>query len=431
MKKKFNLLIVLFLTVLILPFRTYAARGSYSISSNSSVEVGNTISVTFTISAKNLYYWQAYITYDTNKLELISGSTTFQGDKDAASNKRTLKFKAKKTGSAWVAIAMGDADNNINYNSENISYKKASKTISIKEKVVKTYSSNNNLKALSISDAELDPEFSKNKTEYSTTLPAGTTKININADTEDKKAKIDGDGEIEVNEGTNKITIKVTAENGNTKEYIINATVKEYDPIEVKVNNESYTVIRKKDDLPKPSSTYEETTIKIKDNEIPAFKSDITKYTLVGLKDEKGSIKLYVYDEATEKYTLYNEISFNKLTIYPTNEEFSVSSNFVKETKNIGDIPVLLYTDSKNKDFSIFMGINIETGEKNIYEYDSKENTIQRYKKDDIKAKTNDNIYLYASFGLGALLVVTYLVIIISLIKKKPKKIKLNYDKNN
>ena len=414
MKKKFNLLIVLFLTVLILPFRTYAASGSYSISSNSSVEVGNTISVTFTISAKNLYYWQAYITYDTNKLELISGSTTFQGDKDAASNKRTLKFKAKKTGSAWVAIAMGDADNNINYNSENISYKKASKTINIKEKVVKTYSSNNNLKALSISDAELDPEFSKNKTEYSTTLPAGTTKININADTEDKKAKIDGDGEIEVSEGTNKITIKVTAENGNTKEYIINATVKEYDPIEVKVNNETYTVIRKKDDLPKPSSTYEETTIKIKDNEIPAFKSDITKYTLVGLKDEKGNIKLYVYDETTEKYTLYNEISFNKLTIYPTN-----------------DIPVLLYTDSKNKDFSIFMGINIETGEKNIYEYDSKENTIQRYKKDDIKTKTNDNIYLYASFGLGALLVVTYLVIIISLVKKKPKKIKLNYDKNN
>ena len=242
---------------------------------------------------------------------------------------------------------------------------------------------------------------------------------------------LDGDGEIEVSEGTNKITIKVTAENGNTKEYIINATVKEYDPIEVKVNNEAYTVIRKKDDLPKPSSTYEETTIKIKDNEIPAFKSDITKYTLVGLKDEKGNIKLYVYDETTEKYTLYNEISFNKLTIYPTNEEFSVSSNFVKETKNIGDIPVLLYTDNKNKDFSIFMGINIETGEKNIYEYDSKENTIQRYKKDDIKTKTNDNIYLYASFGLGALLVVTYLVIIISLVKKKPKKIKLNYDKNN
>ena len=115
--------------------------------------------------------------------------------------------------------------------------------------------------------------------------------------------------------------------------------------------------------------------------------------------DEKGNIKLYVYDETAEKYTPYNEISSNKLTIYPTNEEFSVSSNFVKETKNIGDIPVLLYTDSKNKDFSIFMGINIETGEKNIYEYDSKEKTIQRYKKDDIKTKTNDNIYLYASFG--------------------------------
>lgn len=431
MKKKFNLLIVLFLTVLILPFKTYAASGSYSISSNSSVEVGNTISVTFTISAKNLYYWQAYITYDTSKLELISGSTTFQGDRDAASNKRTLKFKAKKTGSAWVAIAMGDADNNINYNSENISYKKASKTINIKEKVIKTYSSNNNLKSLSITDAELDPEFNKNKTEYSTTLKAGTTKININAEKEDKDAKIDGDGETEVNEGTNKIVIKVTAENGSVKEYTINVTVKEYDPIEVKIDTENYTVVRKKDELPKPSSTYEETTIKIKDNEIPAFKSDITKYTLIGLKDEKGNIKLYIYDDVSQKYTLYNEISFNKLTIYPTNEEFEVSSNFKKENKNIGDIPVLLYTDTKNKDFSLFMGINIETGEKNIYEYDSKENTIQRYKKDNIMTKDDNNIYLYASFGLGALLVITYVVIIISLVKKKPKKIKLNYDKNN
>lgn len=431
MKKKFKLLIILFIAIMILPFKTFAATGSYSISSSSSVEVGNTISVTFTISAKNLYYWQAYITYDTSKLQLISGSTTFQGDKDAASNKRTLKFKAKKTGSAWVSIAMGDVDNNINYNSENISYKKATKTITVKEKVIKTYSSNNNLKSLSIENASFKEEFDKNKTEYNVELPPNTKKIKINAEKDDKEANVSGAGEVEVSEGNNKIVIKVTAENGNTKEYIINAVVKEYDPIEIEISNEKYNVIRKKELLPKISSSYTETTIKIKENEVPGFKSEITNYTLIGLKDEKGIVKLFIYDENEYKFTLYNEMAFNKLTIYPTNEEFKVSNNFTKKNKMINDISILVYENNKNKDFSLFMGINIETGEKNIYEYDSKENTIQRYQSNDSKtAIVNDNTYLYAATFLGVLLVITYLVIIISLAKKKPKKVKLNY-KNN
>lgn len=431
MKKNFKLLIILFMAIMILPFKTFAATGSYSISSSSSVEVGNTISVTFTISAKNLYYWQAYITYDTSKLQLISGSTTFQGDKDAASNKRTLKFKAKKTGSAWVSIAMGDADNNINYNSENISYKKATKTITVKEKVIKTYSSNNNLKSLSIENASFKEEFDKNKTEYNVELPPDTKKIKINAEKDDKEANISGAGEVEVSEGNNKIVIKVTAENGNTKEYIINAVVKEYDPIEIEISNEKYNVIRKKELLPKISSSYTETTIKIKENEVPGFKSEITNYTLIGLKDEKGNVKLFIYDENENKFTLYNEMTFNKLTIYPTNEEFKISNNFTKKNKMINDISILVYENNKNKDFSLFMGINIETGEKNIYEYDSKENTIQRYQSNDSKtAIVNDNTYLYAATFLGVLLVITYLVIIISLAKKKPKRVKLNY-KNN
>ena len=65
--------------------------------------------------------------------------------------------------------------------------------------------------------------------------------------------------------------------------------------------------------------------------------------------------------------------------------------------------------------------------------YDSKENTVQRFlgnTNNTINTKSHDtNIYLYVVLGLGSLLVITYLVILIILIRRKPKKIGLDYKK--
>ncbi len=423
---------------LLIPINTFAASGKYSISSNSSVEVGDTFSVTFTISGSKLFYWQAYINYDSSKLQLVSGSTNFQGESDSATDgqgkvTKTLKFKAKKSGSATISISMGDKGNNINVNAEEISFSKVTKTITIKEKTIKTYSSNNYLKNLEIEGYEISPKFDKNTLEYNVELPANTTKIKINATKEDSEATINGDGEIEVSEGPNKITIKVIAENGNTKEYIINATVKELDPIEITVNGEKYNVIRKKEQLPKPNSLFEESTIKINGEEVPAFVNGITKYTLVGLKDKEGNINLYVYNTDKNTYTIYKELTFNKITISPIDEEFDIPNGYTKSTIKINDNDLIVYTNDKDSNYSIFRGINTETGEKNTYMYDSKENTVQRFlgnTNNTINTKSQDtNIYLYVVLGLGSLLVITYLVILIILIRRKPKKIGLDYKK--
>ena len=86
-------------------------------------------------------------------------------------------------------------------------------------------------------------DFNKDTNEYSIEVPNGTEKVNIKTSLEDTKAKVSGDGEVSVSEGTNKLEVKVTAENGNERVYIINVTVKELDPIEVTVdkkNNLSY-----------------------------------------------------------------------------------------------------------------------------------------------------------------------------------------------
>ena len=108
----------------------------------------------------------------------------------------------------------------------------------------KTYSSNNNLTNLQIDGYSISPEFSNSVKEYFVEVPNGTEKVVINAIKEDSTASISGIGEIEVNEGVNKLEVKVTAENGNVNIYIINVTVKELDPIEVIINEKKYNIIR-------------------------------------------------------------------------------------------------------------------------------------------------------------------------------------------
>ena len=439
MKKNIILSLLLTLIVILSPLNVYAASGKYTISSNSTVEIGNTISVTFKISASKMFYWQAYITYDTSKLELVSGSTSFQGEADDASKgqasaSKTLKFKAKKTGTATVSIAMGAKDNNINTDAQEISFSKVSKSITVKEKKVVTYSSNNNLKDLSVSDYKLSPAFNKNTLEYSLELPSGVEQITINATKEDNTSKISGIGKINVSEGINKLNIKVTAENGNTKTYVIKATVKELDPIEVSVNDKKYSVIRKKDLLPKANSTYTETTVKINGEDVPALTSEITKYTLVGLKDAEGNVSLYIYDSQNNTYKKYSEISFNKLTIVPIEDtQISIPKGYAKTILKINDQDVICYTYKDS--YPIFVGINTETGEKNIYSYDKEENTVQRLNNselnnnslknsklsNDISKEINNNIDTYIIIALGGILIITYIVILVNLVKKNKK----------
>lgn len=434
---------ILLILVILAPLNSYAASGSYSISSNSTVEVGNTISVTFKINASKLFYWQAYITYDTSKLELVSGTTNFQGESDDASKgqssvSKTLKFKAKKTGTASVSISMGNKDNNINTDAQEISFSKASKNITIKEKKIVTYSSNNNLKSLSVNGYKLSPTFNKNTLEYNVELPANTNEITINASKEDSKAKINGIGKTKVSEGLNKLNIVVTAENGKTKTYVIKATVKELDPIEVTIGEEKYTVIRKKELLPKANSTYTESKTKINNEEIPSLTSEITKYTLVGLKNNEGNISLYIYDESNNDYSLYQEITFNKLTIVPVKDStIAIPKGYSKTIMKINEQDVDCYTYKNN--YPIFVGLNTESGEKGLYSYDKEENTVQKFinmnlnntnsgKKDNLKLSNDiskvfdNNTETCIIIVLGGILIITYIVILVNLIKKNKKQ---------
>ncbi len=88
---------------------------------------------------------------------------------------------------------------------------------------IATKSNNNNLSSLSINNYSIYPKFDSGITEYSCTIPNTINTLTVNASKADNKASISGTGNVNIS-NTNKIQVKVTAENGNVKTYNINLT---------------------------------------------------------------------------------------------------------------------------------------------------------------------------------------------------------------
>ena len=438
--KKRNIITIIGLSLLLTPTLVNAASAKISVSSNkSSINVGNIVSITYRISSSSpLGAWDYQITTPSNFTlqSCNNGQAAHQNgyvnNSSTKSSSVTCTFKATNTGKGTFSVKNYEVDGfdektmGTTVGSTSVSViKVTNNTTTNNTKEEKTYSSNNSLKSLTVDGYKLDPTFKKDTTKYTLELENNIKSIKVNATKEDDKASISGTGEIKLEEGINKIEIKVTAENGSSKTYIINATVKEKTPITVTINDEKYTVVRKKENLKSPSSTYKETTVSIENEEIPAFNSEITKYTLVGLKDKEGNINLYIYNEKDKSFTLYKEITFKSISLQIIDKNLDLGKDYKKTTLKINDDEFSAYNSTKNKDFYLLYGMNIETGKSDIYRYDSKEGTLQRY----IKEKTNsfDNYYIYGIVALSTILVITYIVILINLIKKRPK-LRINFD---
>lgn len=88
-----------------------------------------------------------------------------------------------------------------------------------------TRSTNNNLKSLEIAEGRLNKEFKSDVLEYQMKVLYDVTKLNIKYETEEEHAKVVILGDVsKLKEGENNITLKVTSEKGDVKEYKIIVT---------------------------------------------------------------------------------------------------------------------------------------------------------------------------------------------------------------
>ncbi len=428
--KKIKYLLLSLLVLIVLPLSVSAASGTIKVTGTSQVVVGNRVTLTVTLSSPNapMISWEMNLNYDSNYLELVSTNSENNGTKMVNSsatgtNKKTytFTFRTKKTGSTTVKVNTYDA-----YAFEDlsqISLTSSGKTLRIitQEELEASYSKDNDLKSLSVEGFELTPAFSKDITEYTVTVPEDTKEVTINAAENDSAASVTGTGTFEVTGGTNTFEIVVRAENGSEKTYKVTVDVVDANPINVTVGDAAYTVVKIKEFLPAVNA-YQETTVNISDFEIPAYTSELTGFTLVGLKDSEGNISLFIYDADTNTYNPYTELQFNQLTIY-VKETSEVLDGYEYGTIAINDIEVPAYYTSASSRFAIIYGINVETGEEGFFKYDKTDQSIQKYDDEMINDLLEKNkVYSYIIIGFSAILVVMFIVLIATLRKGRRKK---------
>lgn len=402
MKKKLTIIFILLMTLVLSAFPVQsiqAASGSITVSASSrTVTIGKSVTVTVRVSsASDIGSWKFTLNYDSSRLRLNSGTPnvagffTYDGQKSASYN---YSFTTIATGTAGISLSggaivgMDETYMSVSSGSTSINITTASSpstsTPSTTTKTPANLSTNNLLSGLKVDGVELTPAFDKSVLEYSVELEAGIEKITIAATAEDAKATITGAGEVPVTEGENRLEVKVRAENGDEKIYVIKALVKEFDPIEVFIGNDRYTVIRKKGVFEAPKN-YVETTVLINDVEVPAFKNEITKLTLVGLKSETGETGLFVYNETKDSYAPYKELSLNGISIYPfkPGKSIKIPDGYEEFILKIGEEEFTAYRINKSTKFSLLYGMNLENGKEGFYLYDSVDGTLQRYYDDE------------------------------------------------
>ncbi len=417
---------------------------SLSVSTNKkNVTVGNTFTVT--VNASGADGWEYCVAYDSSMLTLTKstsdtgGACVRTGGPLLGNVSVTYTFKANKSGNSTISLRdafMYDQLGNV------ISSSKGSVSITAKtqQEIEASYSSNADLKNLTIEGYELSPEFNKDTLEYSLEVENDVESVRVSAVKSDGNASVSGAGEISLSEGINKVEIVVTAQKGNKKTYKINITRKELNPIVVNVGGESFNVVRKSDSLEAPMY-YSATTITIDDLEVPAFESEITGFTLVGLKNEDGDINLYRYENG--EYILYNQIAKDGFVFIPLSNEKTIKEYSYKKEIKINNTNVFVYSDKEEEtEFVLIYGMNASNGDENWYKYDTKEGTFQRYVEEANSGFSKDEyFYITVAFaiGLGLSIVIIILLLVMNSVKDKKnkklislieKKIKVNNQSN-
>lgn len=422
--KKIKYLFLAVIGILVLPALVNASTGTIKVTGSSSAVIGNTVTFTVNLASSTaIGSWQMTLNYDKSYLQLVSTNSEGNGTVMAASSASgiksksyTYKFKALKKGNTTVAINsyLAYAFSDLKEIKLTSTGKKI--TIMTQEELEATYSKDNNLQSLSVEGFTISPEFAKDVLEYNVVVPENTKEIKINAAPSDKKAAVNGTGTKEVTSGINSFKIIVSAENGSEKTYTINIDVKDENPIEVTINNKKYTVVKIKEYLPE-KELYEEKTVYINEIEIPAYYNSKTKKTLVGLKDEFGKIDLFTYEN--NKYEKYAELNFGNIFLIPTKMNQKING-YTKTSMTINDVIIDAYKLNKKTNFAIISGINVATGEENLYLFDEKNKSVVEYDNEYVKIlEEKVNLYIYIIAGFSLILLIQFILLIS---KKKQKK---------
>lgn len=232
-------------------------------------------------------------------------------------------------------------------------------TINAKTPTSPAASNDATLKGLNVSGYDITPVFASDVTDYTVTVPNNADSIIVNATTNHDKAKVEVTGDKDLKVGDNKVTVKVTAEDGTVKTYTINV---------------------KKED--KPDTTFKgDATLKsleVENYEIsPKFDSSSHSYTVtIGSDVNSINVKAIATDPKGTVSVSGNtnlKEGVNSVIVRVTNEDGKTSDyviNVIKEAKSKPSGSTSKSSDSYLKSLTINSAHTIDkTFDKNIQSY--------------------------------------------------------------
>ena len=374
--KRFILLILF--TLILIPVNCFAKDSTINISTSSSnFTDGSTITVNVTInSSVPIGYYEYTLDFDNSSLKLLNSNSYIVN--------RTNDANTKKVNNSFKFKILKNNNPKINVTSYSIVSAKNEKNLSVEVKPLtlnsKTKATNKDvyLKLLEVENYEINPKFDKKTTEYTVNIDKDIKKININAEAEEKNYTIDGDGQYDLKGKDDSFDVTVKDKNGNSKTYTIKIKINKEKEIKVKIDGKTYLLISDSNSYKEIPTGFETKLITIEDNEINALYNESTKQTLVVLKDEEGNLELFLYDEENNSYSKYEVLTFEKVSIIPTNTNKTIKG-YQKDKIKINDKEVNCLRIDPNSRFVLIYGMNAEDGTKNWYSYDTENNTVQVY----------------------------------------------------
>ena len=410
MKKK----IIYFLFLCICSVQVVSAASVSVTSSSNVITTGGR--VTFYIKINNAASW----VLEGSGIGSTTGCSLGDervGDTGTGKNgNKTLSVTCAASDVGQIAFSVTGSVWDENFNETPINVSKGVTVTKPREK-----DTNNYLQSIGVTGYTLTPEFNQDTMEYSVEVPNTVDKVTLEAVAASGYATVSGTGEVEVNEGANTFEIKVLSETGSERIYKITVNVIDENPIELQINNASYTVVKNAKNVEVPS-TFEATTVTIDEMEIPAFYSEVTDFTLVAVKNQTGDVSFAIYNEEKNTYTLYNENVSDQLYLYilPATEE---KEGFVKTTLTINDNTYDVLK-SENSNTYLVYAMDIYSGEKHYYLYDQKNNSYILYDEDLFNSFTMEiTRYKQVVLAFGGAIIVLILCIMF-LLFKKPKNTK-------
>ena len=412
---------------------SYAAGMSVS-AGQSTVSVGRTVAFTITVPAGS-EAWTYSVAYSAN-LTLESGDLApmgFEGD----NRTNQLVFRANDTGTGSVWISAGSyCVSGVDYDasgSASVSIVSASEPDDSEPDYTPSTpgkSGNNALASLTVSAGELAPAFDPTITDYTLSLPLRTNKITFTATPSDSKATVQGDGEVALRGGENKVAVVVTAEDGSAKTYNITVKVAREPTVFFSLNGESLGVMQDTDGVTPPAG-FSPTTVPYSGEELPAWTNAAGQMLLYLVNQDTLAAGFYLYDEAEGVQSPYLPIVYGATTYVYTGvpaEKESIPGLTLCDVEAFGHIlKGWKYEDASLQDFCVLYLMDAG-GNYGCHTYDSQSGTLQRFSgavfTDDGRTMRVPMLYVYIAGGAAAVLLLL-VIILAAVCISRGKKLRL------